>query len=163
MACPRRNFCDNNKNCFDLRQKSTTLLRSEHYQTYTYVETGLLGIKDFGDSGVLPFFFFFFFFFFDFGFWSFIGNHYDLENGIAGFRFSSSLFRLLSPFIQSMTFEALHGIKKIYSCLQFWNMHKTNKKDTQNKIQVGSSDGLLLMFSSNHSGVLIGLCQQVHL
>ena len=106
MACPRRNFCDNNKNCFDLRQKSTTLLRSEHYQTYTYVETGLLGIKDFGDSGVLPFFFFFF------GFWSFIGNQYDLENGIAGFRFSSSLFRLLSPFIQSMTFEALHGIKK---------------------------------------------------
>ena len=102
MACPRRNFCDNNKNCFDLRQKSTTLLRSEHDQSYTYVETDLLGIKDFGDTGVLLFF----------GFWSFIGNHYDLENGIAGFRFSSSLFRLLSPFIQSMTFEALHGIKK---------------------------------------------------
>ena len=112
----------------------------------------MLGIKDLGILELLLF-----------GFWSFIGHHYDLENGIAGFRFSSSLFRLLSPFIQSMTFEALHGIKKIYSCLQFWNMHKTNKKDTQNKIQVGFIDGLLLMFSSNHSGVLIGLCQQVHL
>ena len=30
-------------------------------------------------------------------------------------------------------------------------MHKINKKDTQNKTQVDSSDGLLLMFSSNHN------------
>ena len=43
------------------------------------------------------------------------------------------------------------GSKYIYSCLQFWNMHKINKKDTQNKTQVDSSDGLLLMFSSNHN------------
>lgn len=33
VACPRRNFCDNNKNCFDLRQKSTTLLRSNDIES----------------------------------------------------------------------------------------------------------------------------------
>lgn len=75
VACPRRNFCDSNKNCFDLRQKSTTLLQSERYRIYTYVETG---IKDLGIFGV-----------FTFGYWSFTG-HYDLENGIAGLRFSFS-------------------------------------------------------------------------